>query len=274
MKQKGDRAHSGSRFPHPSLCHTGGLLTSADSCRCCVSGPVAFSRAPGDQQHTRAAALAPQRAVLRAAPAGSAAHPGFLFKANNCSKECTFLEVDLTSIFLVQKTCWIQPILALFSGFSGRLPCCMSRSACSFVCFILANVKRTAAPAEISFPQTLGFIPQLSWAMNPWDRLCDLPAPGAQNIKQHHSFYPALHFFWKDNLTFLCSSLHELLRLPTWWGMGTTGGRTDNPFFFLQLELKTEQGSVWEQREISNLSLLAERHRAPSRLLQQGPEMA
>lgn len=58
----------------------------------------------------------------------------------------------------------------------------MSRSACSFVCFILANVKRTAAPAEIGVPQTLDFTPQLRQAMNPWDRLCDLPGPGAQNI--------------------------------------------------------------------------------------------
>lgn len=36
-----------------------------------------------------------------------------------------------------------------------------------------------------------------------------------------------------------------------------------NPLSFLQLELKSEQGSVPEQREIANLSPLAEHHRAP-----------
>lgn len=163
--------------------------------------------------------------------------------------------------------------IIFFHVFTGWVHCCRSRSACSFVYFILANVKRTTAPAEIGVPQTWASIPQLRWAMNPWDRLCDLPGPRAQKIKHCYSFYPVLHFFWKDNLTSLCNSLHKLLHLAPWWGMGTVSRRTDNPFSFLQLELKAERGLVREQREISNLSPLAEHHEAPSRLLQQGPQM-
>lgn len=51
--------------------------------------------------------------------------------------------------------------------------------------------------------------------------------------------------------------LHKVLCLAPWWVMGPWW-KNHNPLSFLQLELKSEQSSVQEQREIANLSPSAE----------------